>query len=29
MLDVRLNFDQDLTRFRDRAHIGVDGAREE
>jgi replicative DNA helicase len=24
MLDVRLNFDQDLTRFRDRAHVGVD-----
>jgi replicative DNA helicase len=24
MLDVRLHFDQDLTRFRDRAHIGVD-----
>ncbi len=28
MLDVRLHFDQDLTRFRDRAHIGVDGAGE-
>jgi replicative DNA helicase len=24
MLEVRLLFDQDLTRFRDRAHIGVD-----
>lgn len=28
MVDVEMHFDEQLTRFRNRAHIGVDGARE-